>query len=348
MYGWYTRVFSPYTPIATRRLPSGQIAGSLTTMAHEDPSSERTPVELPSVYAYLDYRAFLRDHFAASKQLKAHYSYRFFSRRAGLASTNFLKLVMDGKRNLGATTVDAFARALKLDEAEARFFADLVALAQAETVSERNRAFDRVAADRRFRAARRLEGPLFEYLRHWFYPVVRELAARPDFVEQPAWIARQIRPAISAKQAKAALVTLERLGLLVRDAGGRLVRGETSLTTGHEVRSAMVPVYHRQMIEQAALAVDDVPADERDVSALTVCVRASSLADLKQRIRRFREEMMERCDSEDEPERVYQLCVQLFPLSRSPDLPMPAAPLPAPTPQPAIGTRAPRVTKRSR
>ena len=58
-------------------------------------------VRLPSVYEYLDYRQFLRDHFAASKKAKPQYSFRYFSRRAGLSSSNFLKLVMDGKRNLG-------------------------------------------------------------------------------------------------------------------------------------------------------------------------------------------------------------------------------------------------------
>ncbi|MCC6521215.1 MAG: TIGR02147 family protein [Polyangiaceae bacterium] len=294
------------------------------------PAPPRPPPRVPSVYEYVDYRAFLRDHFAASKILKPQYSYRYFSRRAGLASSNFLKLVMDGKRNLGAGTIECFARALKLDDAESRFFADLVGLSQAETLVERNRAFERVAANRRFRAARRLEGPLFEYLRHWYYPVVRELAARADFVDDPRWLAGELLPPVTVREARAALDVLGRLGLLVRDASGRLVRGEPSLTTGHEVRSAMVPVYHRQMIERAGAAVDDVPPDERDVSALTVCIRASSLADLKQRIRRFREEMMERCDTETEPERVYQLCIQLFPLSRGP----PSAP--------PVGTAPPR------
>lgn len=278
---------------------------------------DETP-NLPSVYEYLDYRAFLRDHFAASKQRNPNYSFRFFARRAGFASSNFLKLVMDGKRNLGPSTIENFAKALKLDAREAIFFGDLVALGQAETLAEKNRAFERVAANRRFRAARRLEGPLFEYLSHWYYPVVRELAARPDFNDDPKWIAGQILPKVTEAQARAALATLEQLGLLVRGEDGKLVRGEPSLTTGHEVRSVVVPAYHRQMIERAAASIETVPPEERDISALTVCVRQSSLADLKERIHRFREELLERSDSDTEPERVYQLCIQLFPLSAAP------------------------------
>jgi uncharacterized protein (TIGR02147 family) len=150
---------------------------------------------------------------------------------------------------------------------------------------------------------------------------VRELAGRADFVDDPRWIAKQLMPPITVRQARAALKTLLDLGLLVEDAAGRLVRGETSLTTGHEVRSIVIPAYHRQMIERAADSLEHVNPDERDVSALTVCIKGSSLADLKQRIRRFREEMLERCDSEEAPEQVYQLCIQLFPLSHPAPLP---------------------------
>lgn len=270
---------------------------------------------LPSVYEYVDYRAFMRDHFAASKKLRAQYSFRFLARRAGFTSSNFLKLVMDGARNLGPAAVEKVAHALKLGAEESEFFGNLVTMNQAQTVAERNRAFERVAANRRFRAAKKLDGPLFEYLSHWFYPAIRELAARTDFDPDPAWVAAQIVPKISTKQARAALVTLENLGLLVKDERGRLVRGDASLTTGHEVRSVVVPAYHLQMIERAGAAVEAFVPEERDVSALTVCIKESSLLDLKAKIRRFREEMLDRCDSEEAPERVYQLCIQLFPLS---------------------------------
>ncbi|MBK6513816.1 MAG: TIGR02147 family protein [Polyangiaceae bacterium] len=270
---------------------------------------------LPSVYEYLDYRAFLRDHYAAKKAGDTKFSFRFFARRAGFTSSNFLKLVMDGDRNLGPTTVERVANAMKLDASEVEFFSLLVQMNQAQTVADRNRAFERVAANRRFRAAKKLDGPLFEYLTRWYYPVIRELAGRDDFVEDAAWIAAEVYPPIEVKEARAALKTLEKLGLLVRE-GDRLVRGDASVTTGHEVRHVVVPAYHLQMIERAAKAVERVAVEERDVSSLTVCIREATLAELKAKIRRFREEMLDRCDSDGEPERVYQLCIQLFPMSK--------------------------------
>lgn len=291
-----------------------------------DPPDLEEPKTLPSVYEYLDYRAFMKDHYDAKKAANAKFSFRYFARKSGFSSSNFLKLVMDGQRNLGPTAVSRVAKALGLDAEDGDFFGLLVSMNQAPTVADRNRAWERVAANRRFRAARKLDGPLFEYLTHWYYPVIRELAGRPDFKEEPAWIAGQLFPTIEAKEARQALKTLEQLGLLVRDADGKLVRGDASLTTGHEVRHVVVPAYHLQMIERAARAVETVPPDARDVSALTVCIRESSLPELKAKIHRFREEMLDRCDTDTGPERVYQLCIQLFPLSKSPPPPKPSPP----------------------
>lgn len=268
-----------------------------------------------SVFEYTDYRKYLGAHYAAEKARRPSFSYRAFARRAGFSSPNFLKLVIEGQRNLGKESVPSFAKALGLSGEEASFFADLVAFAQAPTVEEKNRHFERIAASRRFRAARRIDGALFEYLSHWWTPAIREMAARRDFKEDPAWIAAELRPRIKAAEAKRALKTLETLGLLVRDARGRLVRGEPTLTTGHEVQSLAVVNYHRQMLERAAEAIESQPSARREFSALTVCVRAETIADLKARVQRFSEEILERCDRDQDPEMIYQVNVQLFALT---------------------------------
>ena len=268
-----------------------------------------------SVFGYTDYRLYLAAYYAAEKARRRAFSYRAFARRAGFSSPNFLKLVIDGQRNLGKDSVPAFAKALGLGPEEALFFADLVDFAQAATVEEKNRSFERIASSRRFRAARRIDGALFEYLSRWWMPAIREMAARTDFREEPAWIAGELRPRIRPAEAKRALRTLETLGLLVRDAGGRLVRGEPTITTGHEVRSVAVVNYHRQMLERAAEAIEAQPAARREFAAVTVCVRAETVADLKARVQRFCEEILERCDRDEEPELVYQVNVQLFALA---------------------------------
>jgi uncharacterized protein (TIGR02147 family) len=269
-----------------------------------------------SVYDFLDYRAYLAAYYSAAKRTRPSFSFRLFSKLAGLRSPNFLKLVIDGERNLGADSVGRFAEALGLAGADAEFFADLVAFSQAQTLAEKNRAFERIAASRRFRSARRIDGELFAYLSHWYNPVIRELAARRDFQEEPRWIAAQLRPRISASEAAEAMKLLLSLGLLVREPqSGRIVRGEPTLTTEHEVRSLGAAAFHRQMLERAAGSIDSVPRELRDLAALTVCVSQETATLVKQRIHQFREALTELCDADAKGSTVYQLNVQWFPLS---------------------------------
>ena len=61
-------------------------------------------------FQFQDYREFLRAYYAERKT-HAKISYRAFSRRAGLGSPNYLKLVMDGARNLSPAMAGRFAAA---------------------------------------------------------------------------------------------------------------------------------------------------------------------------------------------------------------------------------------------
>lgn len=270
----------------------------------------------PDIHTYLDYRRWLADYYDAAKIHQPSFSYRWFARRAGFSAPNFLKLVIENQRNLGPDSIPRFVDALRLDDTEARFFADLVQLNQATTAEDKNAAWERVSASRRFRQARRIDADLFDYLSQWFYPAIREMVARADFVEDPEWIAAEVLPPIRPAQAKRALAVLLDLGFVTRDVDGRLQRGEPSVTTGHEVRSLAIGNYHRQMLQRAAESIDLVERELRDISALTVCIQRARVPELKQRIHAFRETLLELCDGDANPEAVYQCNIQLFPLSR--------------------------------
>src|SRR6201986_1824211 len=98
-------------------------------MAMKQPPKKKKDVGV-SVYDFLDHRAYLAAYYAAAKRTRPSFSFRLFSKLAGLRSPNFLKLLIDGERNLGADSVGRFAEALGLTGADAEFFADLVAFGQ--------------------------------------------------------------------------------------------------------------------------------------------------------------------------------------------------------------------------
>jgi uncharacterized protein (TIGR02147 family) len=273
------------------------------------------------VYQYLDYRAFLRDAYRDRKQHQRGFSYRWFSRRAGLSSPNFLKLVIDGKRNLTVASARRFAAAFDLNVTETAFFCDLVAFNQARSPAEKNEYYERIRASRRHREVRALDHHEFDYFSRWYYPAVRELVACKGFRDDPAWIARRLVPPITPAQARHALELLTKLGLLRRDADGTLRQGEMLVSTGPEVRSLAVGNFHRQMMERAAASIELVAREERDISGLTVALSDEACHRFKQRIVELRAELLQLSAAETEATRVVQLNFQLFPLATTEEEP---------------------------
>ena len=270
----------------------------------------------PSPYDYLDYRRYLEDWFAYKKAANPQYSHRVFARKARQKSPSLLHHVIAGRRNLTAQTVEDFATALGLRAGEAEFFRHLVDLDQAKDETSRNLAWTQIAATRRFREARRVEGDAVEYLSNWMHPAIRELVDRPDFQPDPDWISEHLRPRVPAAAARKALSTLKSLGMLVEQDDGTLIAAEASLTTPPEVTGLAYRNYHRGMLEQATQAVDRFAGPDRHLLAVTVGVPQDLLPVLKEEANRFMMRMMHLCDSSDQDvDQVMQVNLQIFPLS---------------------------------
>ncbi len=267
------------------------------------------------VFGYLDYRAFLRDYYTAKKEAGRGFSYRAFSRKAQLKSPNYLKLVIDGDRNLTPQMAERFAKACGLTGDALEYFIDLVAFNQAKTSTERNNHYSRLTSFRGYKKAHALDLAHAAYYSTWYMPAIRELAARPDFQADPEWIAKMLLPPIGRADAERALKTLLELGLLTETEDGRVVQTESLLSTGPETRGLHIGNYHRGMMERAAEAIDLVPAADRDISSLTLCLGEDGLRRVKERIQRFRRELLELSELEDDPRQVTQINLQLFPLT---------------------------------
>jgi uncharacterized protein (TIGR02147 family) len=267
------------------------------------------------VFAYRDYREFLRAYYAHGRQAGSAVSLRAFSKRAGLRSPNYLKLVMDGARNLTSDAASRFAAAAGLRGEAANYFCELVQFNQAKTAIERQRAYERLRRFPRYRKVHKLDAAQEAYHSAWYLPAIRELIAHRDFQADPKWIARKLSPAISPREAQRALDTLIELQLASRDESGRVRQTEPLVETPDGPLSHHVVSYHRTMLERAAFALDSVPREEREIAALTLCVSESQLAELKQQLESFREQLLHLYAAGRDATRLVQVNLQMFPLS---------------------------------
>ena len=281
---------------------------------------ERMSATRPDVFGYTNYREYLRDTYDHLKRTKPQFSYRYFARLAGFSLPNYLKLVMDGERNLTSRSIWQFAKALKLGRNEREFFGRLVQMNQARSEDERNDHYRALSAARGYLRIKDIERDRYEYYSNWYVVPIRELVATRGFREEPEWIARQLEPRITASQARKALELMLRLGLLLRGEDGRLTQADPVLSTGKEVRDLAVRNFHRAMIERAGEALERFPIDQRQVSSLTVPMtreRAEQIAQKLHEVRRMLFEAMCEPDPDASPDAVYQLNFQLFPLTRA-------------------------------
>ena len=81
--------------------------------------------EDPRIWGFVDYREFLRSYYEWHRRY-GNLSHAIFSKRAGLKSRSYLRLVLTGKRNLSPDGIQKFTKGLQLTPYEAEAFTALV------------------------------------------------------------------------------------------------------------------------------------------------------------------------------------------------------------------------------
>lgn len=278
-------------------------------------------VRLPSVFHYLEYRRFLADHFEARKREDAGFSHRAFSNLCGMATPNFLLLLIQGKRNLGPDSIPKVAAALGLSRREERYFQAMVEFDQAGAVEGKAAAFDLMARLREPYAISALDKDQLAHYRNWYNPAIRELLAFYPFHPSRRYAYRRLAsllsPAITESEARGAVRQMLKLGLLKRLESGRVVQAERFISTGDEAGSLLVRAHHLSMADLGRESLDRFPPEDRDVSGLTVSISDQGFVVLKQELKLFRKRLLERVKEDQDPKHVFHLNLQLFPLTHA-------------------------------
>lgn len=268
-----------------------------------------------TIFEYMDYREYLRLLFEKRKADNPFYSYRLFSQKAGFKSPNFLKLVVDGKRNLTKESVYRVAKAFGLNKSESDYLENLVFLNQSKTLDEKNLYLTRVMRHRVKSDPKRIETSEFDYFSRWYNPVLCEMVTAVDFKENYQLLANAVVPSITAAEAQKSVALLLKLGFITRDENGRYSRVSASFTTGPQVRSIAVANYHKAMMKLGSESIERFRAAQRDITSVTVAVSEDTDRAIREKLQRLRREILELAEADKNPERIMQLNLQLFPLS---------------------------------
>jgi uncharacterized protein (TIGR02147 family) len=267
---------------------------------------------------YTDYRKFLRDYYASRKKKIPHFSFRVLAESVGFSSESFLRMAMEGKKNLTKESAGKIAKALKLNKKASEYFENLVFFNQAKDFESKSRFLAKIDLFRKRNNPELLRPKEYDYLKVWLHAVMREVVAFPDFEEDPKKIARAFAFPVHPLDIQKSLNFLLENGFIGRDAGGKLVKRAATIGTGsipeNEELTLIAKKYHLQILELARTALTDMPRDMRSITATTLSLSKQGYEVALKRIENLRYELLELAAADANVDRICQLTVNLFPL----------------------------------
>ncbi len=275
---------------------------------------------MPNIRDYLDYRTFLRDRYREKRNEDKSLNYVRLAKAAGLRSPGHITSIFNGNRNISASSLKGFARILSLSAADKEYLRRLVAFNHARTHEEKQKHFESLVSMNRS-GGRTVDPAEYQYFSRWYNPVIRELVAvvPVDGTTIPK-LGRLVRPRLNTKDVRWSIALLEKLRLIHKDENGRYHRVDRVLSTGEVTRPLLIRTYQRETADLAKEALDTCVPEERDISTVTLSVSAKRFAQMREKVKRLREELVQMAIDEEDADRVFQCNIQLFPVTHDPKL----------------------------
>lgn len=269
------------------------------------------------IFDYTDYRKYLCDYYSEQKKKTPSFSYRSFAKKAGYNSSGLFKDIVSGRTGMYRDLIARFARGIGLNKKEEAYFESMVYFCQAGEFESRRRHFEDMM---RLRDSRTylMDSNQYEFYSRWYYSAVRELLNTLDFKDDYHSLAKSLNPSITPDQARAAISLLKELNLIKKKEKGHFRPANALITTGDEVKvnSLKVAAFQMGMMDLAKESIDRHPSRHRDVSTLTLSVSKDTFDEMKAEMQAFRKKLMGMAERSRDVDRVYQLNMQFFPLSR--------------------------------
>lgn len=278
---------------------------------------KRPGVKMNPIFEYTDYREYLQDLIRNKKEKLGSYSIRLLSMKAGIKSPGFLSMVLNNKRNITTELAERIADALGLSKKERQYFLLMVEYTHTKRIDSKHEILQQMLTLSRSSPVRNLLPEQFEFYDKWYYSVMRELIEVIDVTDSNAdQIAEYFDPVLKTREVRQALDILTKLKLIHRNDEGKYKRNDTLISCGDGVRSVVIPKYQSEMMGLADAALKRLPREQRDYSTVTLSINYNAFVKIKESCNRFRKEILDIASKVDAPDRIVQVNIQCFPVSK--------------------------------
>lgn len=149
----------------------------------------------------------------------------------------------------------------------------------------------------------------------WYHLAIRSLLEM--FPDPGHWgtLGKRLDPPLGEAVVGESVKVLARAGLVELGEDRKWHASERKVSTFPEAGIPTVRRFHRKCLTLATRALENTPADRRNVTGLTLGISRQTYLLVCDRLTELREEIARLADTDDQADQVYQLTLALFPLS---------------------------------
>ncbi|RME16023.1 MAG: TIGR02147 family protein [Bdellovibrio sp.] len=276
----------------------------------------------PNLSEHTDFRKYLKEFYEykqqESKNHRRPYTYAHFSAAANIKSPNYLKLIIEGQRNLSETMMTRFAKALKLDKSQTEEWKVLVRYGQAEDPLERNQHLRHLASIRNKRKVPKNQDKHDHYT--WVMFALHALADQEGAAFTVGELRELLQNRASQKEIRASLEHLVKTGELIRDPDtGEIKKGKTLSNRAEPIPPEVVRRLQAELIYLGMESLMHGSPRDREFGSVTVALTEKEYEELRFELRHLRKRIYKdilMAREKTKGDRVFQLNFQLFPITK--------------------------------
>jgi uncharacterized protein (TIGR02147 family) len=284
-------------------------------------------MEFPELSQFVDYRKYLEAFYQAklkeSRGRLRPYSYSDFSAAADIKSPNYLKLIIEGKRNLSRDMCKKFSKALKHGRSQSKEFSLLVDYCQEKDPLQRTKNLKELSEYRAKKSIRSgaINQETWDQVSNWLVWVLYAMADQKDVRFTPRDLRELLRGQVNEAQIQQALDKLLKAKDIEIDPETFEAK-RTGLTMSglDDVPPELVRKIQSELIYLGLESLHKNSAQEREVSGFTLAMTEKEFEWVRFELRKLRKQIQKEISMKREQspgERVYQVNIQLFPVTDS-------------------------------
>jgi uncharacterized protein (TIGR02147 family) len=284
-------------------------------------------VQPPALKDYTDFRKYLAEYYDYRREISKKdlrpYNYSVFSAAADIKSPNYLKMIIDGKRNLSPDMIGKFAKALALNKEQTEEFAIMVNFGQASDPADRNlylKELSEIRVEQQLKSGE-IDRKTWDKIPNWVSWILYAMIDQKGVSFKADKLRELLRGKATVNEINESLQTLIDSGEVIQDLEtGILKKAHNLIDSPDEVPVALVRKLQAQLMYLGLESLFQDSAAEREFGSLTLSLTKIEFEALKFQLRKMRKEINKDNSikrMQGPGDRVYQLNLQLFPVTDS-------------------------------